>query len=367
MSIVPISHSENHPWPVLGHATAVRLLKGTLSSAAAKDHGRGEAVNGLRQAYLFLGSQQIGKATLASVFAKFLLCTAEDVLQKRPCGCCRSCLLFHSGNHPDVRIIQPLDKTGTVDRRAGMLRVEQAADIIREAALSPVEGSYKCFVIQDVQTAHDSFSNKLLKTLEEPPPHVVLCLTALERGSVLPTIASRCQILELRPLDAQFIEKSLQKHWNMSSEEATLLSRLCNGRMGWAIQQIDSPKNWEKRRDELERLWSLTRADRVQRIAYADELATKKNQRTILEALAFWVTWWRDVLLAQADCLHACTNVDCLDEIQKDAALVSPGVVRQYIRVLRQLEEYLHHTTNVRLALDVMLLKLPSISIKETH
>ena len=94
-----------------------------------------------------------------------------------------------------------------------MLRVEQAVELVHEATLRPVEGRYKVFVIQDTHTANDGFANKLLKTLEEPPEYVVFVLTALDRNSVLPTIASRCQVMELRPLAARTVREALMAQW----------------------------------------------------------------------------------------------------------------------------------------------------------
>jgi DNA polymerase-3 subunit delta' len=107
----------------------------------------------------------------------------------------------------------------------GTLRVEQAAEIIHDAALRPAEGRYKVFLLQDFHNANDGFANKLLKTLEEPPPHVVLCLTALERSRLLPTIVSRCQSIELRPLDNATIAQALHTGWQVEAEQAHLLAR----------------------------------------------------------------------------------------------------------------------------------------------
>ena len=124
-----------------------------------------------------------------------------------------------------------------MDRANGTLRVEQAAEIIHEAALRPMEGAYRIFLIQDMHTANDSFSNKLLKTLEEPPDHVVLCLTALDRTGLLPTIVSRCQVLDLRPLPWTVIRSALVERWRVEPAQAELLARLANGRLGWAVRQ----------------------------------------------------------------------------------------------------------------------------------
>ena len=84
-------------------------------------------------------------------------------------------------------LLPPTDREGQPDRENGLHRAEQAADIVRQAMLHPMEGRYKVFLIQDAHRAHVSFANKLLKTLEEPPPHVVLCLTALA-GRLFPRL-----------------------------------------------------------------------------------------------------------------------------------------------------------------------------------
>lgn len=362
MPITPISNPANHPWPILGHETAVRVLKGTLIQPGVEDNIQRRSPGGPRHAYLFTGPRQVGKTTLAHVFVKFLLCTDSDLAQRRPCGKCRSCLLAESGNHPDLRMIQPIDKAGAVDRISGMLRVEQASEIIHEAALSPMESEYKCFIIQDAHTANDSFANKLLKTLEEPPPHIILCLTAVDRNQLLSTIVSRCQVIELLPLNVHLIEQALQKYWEVPEEQATLLSRLSSGRIGWSIEQLDNQNDLAQRNDTLEALWSMVRSDRVRRLAYVDELSAKRSQPSILALLDVWTTWWRDVFLAQSGCLHACTNIDFLQEIEEHSGLIAPKAVQQYIYTLKQLERYLRHTTNLRLALDVLLLKLPMVN-----
>ena len=175
--------------PVVGHQWAVNLLQNSIQHDT------------LRHAYLFVGAAQLGKSTLVRSFAQSLLCT--KAVPGHACANCRSCHLLQSGSHPDFILVPPTDRHGQPDRENGLHRAEQAADIIRQALLHPMEGRYKIFLIQDAHRAHISFANKLLKTLEEPPPHVVLCLTAQDRSALLPTIVSRCQVLALRPLGSR--------------------------------------------------------------------------------------------------------------------------------------------------------------------
>lgn len=340
-------------WAIHGHEMNVELLQKAMSSQT-----------GPRHAYLFFGPRHVGKSTLARTFAKALLCSAtvDDTKPKSsPCGECRSCKLITSGNHPDFQLIQPLDKEGNPDRENGLLRVDQASQIIQDASLSPLNSRYKIFVIQEMQSAHPSFANKLLKTLEEPPAHVILCLTAPDRASVLPTIASRCQILELRALPASTIEMVLCNEWNVDAAKASLIARLSNGRLGWALEQLADKKSLEKRAVDLEKLQWLTEAGRVERLAFAADLATKRNNKQLFGLLELWMLWWRDVLLAQSGCIDSCCNVDKSAEILRYAQTIPQHIVQQYIHTLRQIESYLRHTTSLRLALDVALLQLPRI------
>lgn len=351
--------TQNQSWSIWGHGAIIQLLQSALDRSSAAQN---QAAGGPRHAYLFTGPRHLGKTTLAKAFVKALLCTSVEGVNKRPCSRCRSCRLADSGNHPDIRLIYPVDRAGDMDRSGGMLRVDQAEDIIRNSALSPLESTYKCFVIQDVHTANDSFLNKLLKTLEEPPAHVVLCLTALDRSNLLPTIVSRCQVHELRPLSTDTIAVALRRDWSLPSDRADLLARLANGAIGWAIEKLGDQKSWEWRQNELKSLWTISRASNLERLAFAERLAAKSNQAGLLALLELWTVWWRDVMLAQSGCLDVCTNVDALEEIQRQAKAVNFSDVRRYITTLNRIERYVHHTTNMRMAVDVLLLQLPAVA-----
>lgn len=346
-------------WPVFGHEWAVEYLQRVIETGVAGTERRGR---GPRHAYLFLGPAQVGKSTVVRAFAQALLCTGGG---ERPCGECRSCRLMQRGAHPDFRLVQPmdapLDKDGTVDRAGGMLRVDQAAAVIRDAALSPVEGRYRIFAIQDAHRANDSFSNKLLKTLEEPPEGVILCLTAVDRASLLPTVVSRCETLELRPLSAPEAKAALMEGWKVGSERAELLARLCNGRLGWAVRQLEDEAAEARRLERLQELWRLAASGRIARLDFAEAAAAQRENQQLFDLLEAWTTWWRDVLLAQNDCLDAICNVDQRAEVERQAALLSEADVRRYFGTLQRVERYLHHTVNTRLALDTLVLGLPRL------
>ena len=263
------------------------------------------------------------------------------------------------GGHPDFRLVPPVDKDGSVDRLDGSLRSEQAGAVVHEVALRPMEGRYRVFLLQDIHLAQPAFANKLLKTLEEPPPQVVLLLTAVDRSGVLSTIVSRCQNLELRPLDLPTLEDALRTIWGATVEQSQLLARLSNGRLGWAVEQLQQPERWEQRRDQLQTLWRMMAADRIERLAFAETIAANRNSRQLFGMLELWVSWWRDLLLAQSGCADACSNIDHQAEIEHQARVLDSAAVKDFLRTLQRSEEYLHHTVNTRLAVDVLMLKLP--------
>lgn len=337
---------------MVGHEWIISLLERTI-------HDRS-----LRHAYLFLGPPQIGKSALAQAMARRLLCTGEI---PRPCGHCRSCLLMAKGGHPDFRMVAPTDKEGRPDRINGLLRVEQASEIVRDAMLHPLEGAYKIFLIQDMQRANDSFANRLLKTLEEPPGHVILLLTAQDRSQLLPTIISRCQPMELRPVAQPVIEQALIQRWQIPQMEAALWSRLANGRMGWAVAQAQSPDQAEQRRAEIDTLRGLTAADRVERLAFASKLSSKREDDRLFGMLALWASWWRDVMLVQSGCAEAIRHVDLTDHLHTDAGRYAPDQVRAFLGEITRIEGYLHHTVNTGLALDHLLLRLPRPFMSTLH
>lgn len=349
------THESQPTWPIVGHEWAVdyltRVMKMNGMNPADSDRGT-------RNAYLFLGPSQVGKSTLVRAFAQALLCEAVDD-RDRPCGECRSCRYFRGGGHPDLRIYPPLDKDEEVDRANGSLRVMQAEEIIHEAALRPTMGRYKIFLIQDAHQARVEFSNKLLKTLEEPPLHVILCLTATDRSELLPTIVSRCEVMELRPVASATIRQALVVERHVDPEEAELLARLSGGRYGWAIRQLEDTSYGEQRLEALDQLHRLVAGTRIDRLKFSEEIAAKRNNERLFSMLELWAIWWRDVLLAQNGCADAVNNLDQLAILERYATQLTTTAVQMHLQTLKKVERYLHHTVNTRLAMDTLLLDMP--------
>ena len=319
---------------VVGHEWALDLLLNGL------------AMGRVSHATLIVGPPNIGKTTIARVFAQALNCTGG---QPVPCGECLSCLKVVSGNHPDVRIMDAPDQT---------LKISEVRDLQRELALSPHEGHWRVAVLSDFERATTEAANALLKTLEEPPAQVVLVLTATEADVLLPTIVSRCQVLSLRPLSTVSVKEALVSQWGSQPEKAELLAHLSGGRLGWAVRALEDEGLLVRRDEHLDNLVSLMSKGRVERLAYAAELS--RDLGLVREVLGLWLGWWRDVMLLASGSQVAILNVDREPMLRKQTGQVTMQQAQRMVARLRSIAKNIDRNVNPRLALEVLLLSLPS-------
>ena len=175
-------------WSLIDHDWAVTQLRQSLV------HDR------VAHAYLFCGPPQVGKTHLARLWAQALLCPRPEP----PCGQCPSCRKIDHGTHPDVQLL--------AGQGAGQsIKIHQVRALQREAVLLPYEGPRRVFILRRFDLATVEAANSLLKTLEEPPAHVVLILTAVDASALPPTVVSRCQRLDLRPVPPGVIQSALEQ------------------------------------------------------------------------------------------------------------------------------------------------------------
>ncbi len=324
-------------WPIVGHEWAVTLLEQSIT------HRR------LSHAYLFTGPAQVGKATLARAFAQALCCERAD---EKPCGACRTCQRIAQGRYPDVQYIQPA-------RNA--LQIDQVRALQADAALSPLEGRYRIFIVREIEQATLPAANAFLKTLEEPPPQVILLLTSALRDRVLPTVISRCQVVGLRPLPLEQVRSALETRWGVDGERAALLARLSSGRLGWAVAAHADAELWSARARLLDELLSLSEESWLGRLAYSEQLS--RHPDTLDLALGLWTTWWRDVILVQRGLPDTIVNVDRRVQLVQQAELYRPEQAEGALTDLVQTARRLKANVNVRLALDVLALRMPGPAI----
>jgi len=331
-------------WGILGHEWAVSLLREHTA------HGR------LRHAYLITGPQGVGRRTLALRLAQSINCSQPPV-PGEPCRACRNCAQIERMQHPDVSIIQ-------AEHEGGTLKVDQVREAQHSLALAPYEARYRVAIFLRFEEAHLSAANALLKTLEEPPPQVILILTAADTESLLPTIVSRCEILRLRPLPLEFAAQGLSQGWDIPIEQAHLLAHISGGRPGHALGLHAQPDRLAQRTAWLNDLIEMLPASRVQRFAYIESLIKDKDQskNNLRQMILAWLPLWRDVMLRRAGARAALGNPDRQADIERLAQGIDLATTRQVMVALEHTLELLDKNVNTRLAAEVLMLDLPHIS-----
>ncbi|MBN8620719.1 MAG: DNA polymerase III subunit delta' [Anaerolineae bacterium] len=328
-----------HHWPVYGHDWAIEHLR------------KGIANGRTRHAYLIVGTESIGKETLARAFAMALNCTHADEAA-RPCGVCSACKRITSGNHPDMLYSE-------LDSSTGALKIEEVRAITSRIALKPYEARYRIAIFRDFDHARPQAQDALLKTLEEPPPQAVLILLAPSTESLLPTITSRSQVIQLRPLPADSVRDALIQHRGASPEQADLLARLSGGRMGWAIRALEDPSILEQRAQALDLLEQILTLTRAQRFEIADDLS--KDKLALYPLLELWQSYWRDLLLLNQQAGIPPANGDRLAGLEQLAHHTVPDDAVRALKATRTLAQNLSTNVNLRLALEVMFLDYPGL------
>ena len=328
----------NNNWNLIGHEWAVDMLKKHV-------------VNGTtRHAYLFAGPPGLGRRSLALRFAQALNCQTS-INAGIPCGQCRDCKQIEAMQHPDLSVVQ-------ADSEGGTLKVDQIREARRSLTLKPYVANYRVALFLRFQQANDNAANALLKTLEEAPSYAVLILTADNPEQLLPTIVSRCEVLRLRPLNIEAVQKELEKR-GLEIGQAKLIAHISGGRFGYALRLIENDSLLEKRDQRLNDLLSLIPASRVEKFAYADKLA--KDKESMRQAILIWLSYWRDVMLRTAQAESPLVNVDRNMEIEDLADRMDLSSARRVVSNLESTLEKMERNVNSRMLAEVLLLDLPKI------
>jgi DNA polymerase-3 subunit delta' len=324
-------------WPIVGHDWAVALLRHSVAASR------------VAHAYMFSGPPQIGKTRLALTLAQALNCMLSEQDAPPPCGSCRSCLKIEGNSHPDVHLVLG-------EGAGGSIKIEQVRALQREAVLRPYEGRYRVFILRQADRATMEAADSLLKTLEEPPAHVFLVLTAVHVEALPSTVISRCQRLDLRPATCQMVEAALRER-GMPPPKAQLLARLSGGRMGWALCASEDDTLLQQREQDLDRLTRLLSGTRVERLDFAWKASRDPvGARQLIE---LWTGWWRDLLLLCGRLPDHIVNIDRFDELQALASQSDRTQAWAALRALQTAAAQLQANVNTRLALESLLLKLP--------
>ncbi len=201
----------------------------------------------------------------------------------------------------------------------------------------------------------------LLKTLEEPPPQVVIILIAEHEDQLLETIRSRARRVTFQGMAREAIERALRTRWNVEPTRAAELATLSGGRLGWAVLALHDERMLEQRDSALAAAEELASATIAERFAYAGELGGRytRDRVGVQATLEIWQAFWRDILLIAAGRSDRAMHRDRLDRLHVLASACDVAAAAGALRAITDARQHLDENASPVLALEVMMLALP--------
>ncbi len=317
---------------IVGQDSAVTLLRRAL------------AADRLAHAYAFVGPAGVGRRLTALALAQACLCPDGG------CGSCSTCRRVAVGHHPDCHLLAPAPPKDN-PRGAATLRIEEVRELEHRAALAPLEGARKIFIVDDADHMTLPTAQALLKTLEEPPPRTLLILIVANPAALPATVLSRCQRVRFRPLGEADLAALLQARGG-SPDGSRLLARLCQGQVGLALGT--DLATLDGRRTAALALLATAPAGLARQL---DEAGLDRDRATVAAYLEVYWLWYRDLLcVASGGDPSLVVNVDRQDDLVALARRVSVGALAATLCGIKEAWLALGGNVSPRLALEQALL-----------
>jgi DNA polymerase III subunit delta' len=317
----------------------IRLLKALLRTET------------IPHALLFTGIDGIGKRTAAMAFAMACNCSekisgaATSGAAARPCGRCPSCRKISAGSHPDVIPIVP---------SGAMIRIDEIRELCHVLGMKPYEARFRVVIISDAQAMNPEAGNALLKMLEEPPDRTLLILTAPGASDLLPTIASRCQLIRFQPISRQTLEKMLIEDQGLPPDEAAALAVMAHGSYAKAVE-MHRNGSVDRRQWLIRQIEALPSTEIGSRLAFAAALAGDRDH--LGETLEFMCDWLRDLAVWRF-APERITNTDLRELVETAVRKSSLDGIQRKIEAIENARRHIAANGNLRLTLEVMTLRL---------
>lgn len=217
--------------------------------------------NKLSHSYLFVGIQGIGKKMIATEFAKMILCLDDN----KYCNHCKSCIEFDTNNNPDFVLISPDENN---------IKIEQIRDIQKRIQEKPIISEKKVYIIDNADLMTTEAQNCLLKTLEEPPEFAVIILIGSNSNTFLPTIKSRCTIMNFNKISDEEMTKYLREKCDVKNIDQNMLY-MYQGSIGKALELKEKQEEYKNIENIIN---NINRYDLIDFINNAEILYKSKEE-----------------------------------------------------------------------------------------
>ena len=350
---------------IVGHEQIVTHLKSAMK------------LGKVSHAYILSGEKGCGKKLLADVFAETLQCEKGGT---EPCGSCHSCVQAQSGNHPDIiHLMHEKPNSISVD--------DVRTQIVNDVLIKPYSGKYKIYIIDEVHMMTSGAFNALLKTIEEPPAHVIFIFATTEPNKVLPTIISRCQRFDFNKVSMHDIKYRLSvvcKNEGIEIDEngLTLIAQLADGGMRDALSILDQCVAYCSSHidvNDIRKIYGVVTSEDIGKLFYS---VYKKDVDSFVKDIQKYSDMGMDIKRLTADFIHMLKDSLILD-YSENSTLVSDmnkDMIRKYfklapinfrIKCMEELMDTYNKYTYASNALDYLeasLLKISSYSYEsKTH
>lgn len=324
-------------------------FKDIIGQEQIKDHLTHAIEQGkISHAYVINGERFSGKEFIANVFAMALQCEHPDGVE--PCQQCHSCKQALSGNQPDIiRVTHEKPNTIGVDD----IRTQLNTDI----AIKPYSSPRKIYIIQEGEKMTAQAQNALLKTLEEPPAYAVILILTTNVDALLPTILSRCVVLNMKPVRDDLVKKYLMEELQIPDYKANVCVAFARGNLGKA-RQLASSEEFDHIKEE-----AVSMLKYVQDMEINEMLAAiKKIQEykfDVEDYLDILAIWYRDVLLFKAtnDANHLIFKEE-IQYIKKCADRCAYEGIEDILKALDKAKSRLKANVNFELTMELLLMTI---------
>ena len=320
--------------------------------------------NKVAHAYIFSGPRGTGKTTTAKLLAKALNCLEED---NRPCNECENCKAINNNTHPDIIEIDAASNNG----------VDEIRDLVEKVKYAPIQGRYKVYIIDEVHMMTAGAFNALLKTLEEPPAHIVFILATTDVHKVLPTVLSRCQRFDFSKINYDDIKRrviDILNIENITFEEnvPSLVAELADGGMRDALSILDQVVSYANDNITMQHVYDIygmmSNQDMVEYLTLLAESKTKDVLSMIENYIGKGIdvkrlTYDLMVCLKDAIVYRSTSDESILERLNADNA---KAILRYYStdsalkvsEILNQARNNYRLSTNYRLFFELASLKI---------
>ncbi|MDE6433304.1 MAG: AAA family ATPase [Lachnospiraceae bacterium] len=320
---------------IIGHEDIVKHFKSSIE------------LGKVSHAYILNGEKGVGKRTLAAVVAKSLQCEGGE---PDPCNVCKSCLQADSGNQPDIIWIR--------HEKPNVITVDEVrTQIINDIDLKPYSSKYKIYIVPDAQLLNPQAQSALLKTIEEPPEYAIIMLLTNNMDKFLPTILSRCIVLNFKPVEPLDMIEYLTTQVGVDQEIARFCTDFAQGNLGKAVRLAISPEYEEIKEDTVRLLRQMDSMEIDEIITAVKQMG--KYKLNVTDYIDIMTMWFRDILMVKiSNSPNKLIFKNEYSVMRKQASRISYEGVEEILQAMDKLKIRLEANVNFDIAMELMLLTI---------